>query len=145
MFSLTRVLDPALKSTGASYLAMIRGADAYRAGKAAQVSGLKALDRYTVQVEVTEPGTPFVLNLAVGYASIVPRDVVQRLGDRFGTHPVGTGAFKFVEWVPNERVILAANPEYFEGRPYLDRIHYHILPGDDYDAAFHGIPAGRAA
>jgi len=143
VFSLTRVLDPALKSTGASYLAMISGADAYRAGKATQVGGLKALDRYTVQVELTEPGTPFVLNLAVGYASIVPRDVVQRLGDRFGTHPVGTGAFKFVEWVPNDRVILAANPEYFEGAPYLDRIHYHILPGDDYDAAFHAFQRGE--
>jgi oligopeptide transport system substrate-binding protein len=117
VFSLTRVLDPALHSTGASYLAMIRGADAYRAGKATGVIGLRALDRYTVQVEVTDPGTPFVLNLAVGYASIVPRDLVQRLGDRFGTQPVGTGAFRFVEWVPNDHVVLGANPEYFEGRP----------------------------
>ncbi len=143
VFSLTRVLDPALKSTGASYLGMIRGADAYRTSKATQVSGLKALDRYTVQIEVTDPGVPFVLNLAVGYASIVPRDLVQRMGERFGTHPVGTGAFKFAEWVPNDRVVLAANSEYFEGAPYLDRIHYHIIPGDDYDAAFQAFQRGE--
>jgi peptide/nickel transport system substrate-binding protein/oligopeptide transport system substrate-binding protein len=143
VYSLTRVLDPATHSTGASYLAMIRGADAFRAGRTPRVAGLRALDRYTVQVEVTDPGTPFVLNLAVGYASIVPRDLVQRQGERFGVHPVGTGPFKFGEWVPNQRVLLTANPEYFEGRPYLDGIHYHILPGDDAEAAFAAFQRGE--
>jgi len=143
VYSLTRVLDPATQCTGASYLAMIQGAAAFRAGRASRVAGLRALDRYTVQIELTEPGTPLPLYLAVGYAGIVPKDLVSRQGERFGRHPVGTGPFKFVEWVPNRHVVLSANPEYFEGRPYLDGIRFHIRPGDDLESAFAAFQRGE--
>ncbi len=46
----------------------------------------------------------------------------------FNRKPVGTGPFRFVEWVSDEKIVVEANPKYFEGRPYLDRIIYRIIP-----------------
>src|SRR5437667_388809 len=43
-------------------------------------------------------------------------------------HPVGTGPFKFKEWLPGERVILEKNPNYFKkGLPYLDTLEYRVM------------------
>jgi peptide/nickel transport system substrate-binding protein len=44
------------------------------------------------------------------------------------TSPVGTGPYKFKEWKPGEKVVLTANPDYFEGRPYISRVVYRIIP-----------------
>jgi len=44
-------------------------------------------------------------------------------------HPIGTGPFKFVEFKPNQSIILARNPDYWKpGRPYLDGIEWTIIP-----------------
>jgi peptide/nickel transport system substrate-binding protein len=42
--------------------------------------------------------------------------------------PVGTGPFRFVDWIPQTRITLEANLDYFGGRPHLDRIIYRIIP-----------------
>ncbi|RME41573.1 MAG: peptide-binding protein, partial [Deltaproteobacteria bacterium] len=42
--------------------------------------------------------------------------------------PIGTGPYRFVEWVPGEKVVLEANEDYFEGRPYIKRVVYRIVP-----------------
>lgn len=43
-------------------------------------------------------------------------------------NPIGTGPYRFGEWKPGEKVVLVANQDYFEGRPYLSRIVYRIIP-----------------
>jgi ABC-type oligopeptide transport system substrate-binding subunit len=53
---------------------------------------------------------------------------VQRLGAEFGRRPVGTGPFRFVNWAVGEEITLEANEAYYEGRPFLDRLHYRIMP-----------------
>ena len=60
-------------------------------------------------------------------AQVVPREEVQRLGAEFGRQPVGTGPFRFVNWVAGEEITLEANEAYYEGRPFLDRLHYRII------------------
>jgi peptide/nickel transport system substrate-binding protein len=60
--------------------------------------------------------------------TIVSPKAVQKHGRAFGRNPVGTGPFRFVEWVENDRIVLERNPNYFEmgadgkSLPYLDRI-----------------------
>ena len=44
------------------------------------------------------------------------------------SQPVGTGPYRFQEWKSGEKVVLVANPDYFEGRPYLCRIVYRVIP-----------------
>jgi peptide/nickel transport system substrate-binding protein/oligopeptide transport system substrate-binding protein len=107
------------------------------------VEGLEVLDPHTLRITLTESQAPFVSSLAVGFAKLVPREVVEKLGEEFGSQPVGTGPFKFVEWVPGKQVILAANPDYFEGRPYLDRLEYRIFTGEPLDRMFGEFERGN--
>jgi peptide/nickel transport system substrate-binding protein/oligopeptide transport system substrate-binding protein len=133
VYSFTRIIDPRTKSSGASLFMKIKGAREFAEGRSTRVEGLTALDPYTLRITLAESHTPFVASLAVGFAKVVPREVVEKLGEDFGRQPVGTGPFKFVEWIRDKQITLAANPEYFEGRPYLDRLEYRIFDGEALD------------
>lgn len=43
-------------------------------------------------------------------------------------HPLSIGPFRFMEWKPGEKIVLAANDRYFPGRPFLDRYIYRFIP-----------------
>jgi peptide/nickel transport system substrate-binding protein/oligopeptide transport system substrate-binding protein len=143
VYSFTRLLDPRVRSGGADLFLAIEGAPAFREGRARQVSGLTALDRYTVRVALTEASVPFVSVLAVGQAKILPRELVEEQGDAFGSHPVGTGPFRFVRWNRGHEIVLAANPDYFEGGPRLTRLVYRIFPGEQTHAVFRAFQKGE--
>ncbi len=143
VYSLTRILDPRTRSGAADLLAGIKGAQEFREGRARQVLGLSAVDRHTVQVTLTEALAPFVSVLAVGQAKIVPRELVEQQGEAFGARPVGTGPFKFVRWERGKEIVLAANPEYFDGPPKLSRVVYRIFPGESSDAMCQEFEQGR--
>jgi len=143
VYSLTRLLDPKVKSGSADLFGSIKGAQEFRDGTAKQVSGLTALDRYTVQVVLTEALAPFVSALAVGHAKIVPRELVEQQGDAFGTHPIGTGPFRFVRWEPGKEIVLVGNPEYFDGAPRLSRVVYRIFRGEEFDAMYEQFKRGN--
>ncbi|HKW92164.1 MAG TPA: peptide-binding protein [Methylomirabilota bacterium] len=71
------------------------------------------------------------------------------------SYPVGTGPYRFQEWKPGEKVVLVANPDYYEGRPFLSRIVYRVIPsqatiflelkakGVDYVSTLTGIQYAR--
>src|SRR5271155_2299803 len=64
--------------------------------------------------------------LASGYAPVYPCHVSPR---DMRTHPIGTGPFKFIEFKPNERIVVARNPDYWKkGLPYLDGVEWTIIP-----------------
>jgi peptide/nickel transport system substrate-binding protein/oligopeptide transport system substrate-binding protein len=127
VFSLTRLVDPRVKSAAADVFATIRGAREFREGRARHVEGLAALDRYTMQLTLTESFAPFVSQLAIGHAKIVPRDAVERDPEGFGARPVGTGPFRFTRWERAKEIVLDANPDYFDGPPRLARVVYRVL------------------
>jgi peptide/nickel transport system substrate-binding protein/oligopeptide transport system substrate-binding protein len=131
VYSLARLLDP--RAGAPDLFSSIRGAQEFREGRTSHVAGLLAPDRYTVQVVLTEARAPFVSVLAVGHAKIVPRDVVEQQGNGFGTQPIGTGPFRFVRWERGKEIVLAANPDYYDGPPRLSRIVYRIFPGEPVD------------
>ncbi len=143
VYSFTRIVDPKTKSAGAPLFMKIKGARQFADGQAASVEGLTATDRYTLRVTLAESQAPFVSSLAVGFAKVVPREFVEKLGEDFGRQPVGTGPFKFVEWARDKRISLAANPDYFEGRPSLDRLEYRIFNGETLDETFGEFDRGN--
>jgi oligopeptide transport system substrate-binding protein len=127
VYTFTRILDPRTASPRAWLFEGVQGAKEFRAGEAESVEGLQALDAYTLQVTLSQPYAPFINLLGMAQAQILPREEVHRLGAEFGRRPVGTGPFRFVNWVAGEEITLEANEAYYEGRPFLDRLHYRIM------------------
>jgi peptide/nickel transport system substrate-binding protein len=86
------------------------------------VSKVEAAGSHTVRVTLKEPQAPFLANLAMFVFDIASPKAVERWGTEFGKHPVGTGAYRFVEWRPNQEVILEANPDYWGPKPKVQRV-----------------------
>jgi peptide/nickel transport system substrate-binding protein len=87
------------------------------------------VDDYTVRIQLNKP-VPSLLALVSNYhgGNIVSRKAVEEMGDKFKTHPIGTGPFAFVEYRPKESVTLVANTAYFRGAPKIDKIIYRYVP-----------------
>ena len=60
---------------------------------------------------------------------------------RYARAPLGAGPYMLKEWRDNERIILAANPDYFEGGPYIDQVVYRVIP--DQTTQFLELKAGN--
>ncbi len=106
-----------------------------------QVKEAEVLDRYTFRVTYREPFAPALASW--GNLPILPKHLLEgkditKTG--FGRHPVGMGPFKLVKWEPGQRLVLTANDDYFEGRPYLDYYIYRIIP--DQATMFMELKAG---
>ena len=143
VYSLTRLLDPKVKSSAADLFANIHGAREFREGRATTVSGLSALDASTVRIVLEEAQAPFVSMLAVGHVKIVPRKRAAEQGEAFGQTPIGTGPFRFERWERGKEIVLGANPDYFGGAPRLGRVVYRIFPGEQIASMFEEFRKGQ--
>lgn len=76
-----------------------------------QVEGLKALDRYTIQITLLKPFPQFLYTLATGYAAIVPQEAVEKYGKQISVHPVGSGPFMLKSF-SSTLAVLQKNPTY---------------------------------
>ncbi len=125
-YSWERVLDPKVASWAASYLYSIEGAQELNEGKVKQLTGVRAVDDHTLVVRLTGPDATFLNILAEPYTAAVPREEVERLGDRFGRRPVGAGPFRLVDYDSRaQRARFERHKQYFwKGLPYLDAVEY---------------------
>ena len=92
------------------------------------VEKAEAPDKYTFRVSYTKPFAPALSSWGV---SILPKHLLEGkdiVHSPLARKPVGTGPYKFKQWVTGEKIVLEANPDYFEGRPYIDRYVYRIIP-----------------
>ena len=133
IYSFSRILDPEVKSPAKSLFLNIQGAKDFHAGKADIVAGLRAKDKYTLHIELSEPFAPFLSILAMVNAKVVPKEAV---GPDFGKHPVGTGPFRFRTWRTGKDIVLDANKDYFAGRPFLDSLRFQIYPNIEWEKVF---------
>lgn len=93
-----------------------------------QVTKAEVLDPYTFRVHYEKPFAPALASWGM---SILPRHLLEGrdvVNSPLGRNPVGTGPYIFSEWKAGERIILRYNPHYFEGRPFIDRLIYRIIP-----------------
>jgi oligopeptide transport system substrate-binding protein len=127
IYTLTRVLDPKTASPGSGFFTGIKGAQEFIAGTATSVSGIQALDPYTVQFTLTAPDVTFLNKMALNFAYIVPKEEVAKAGQGFGHAPIGTGPFILQQWVSGQSLVFVRNPNYFmTDRPYLDKITIQV-------------------
>jgi ABC-type transport system substrate-binding protein len=80
------------------------------------IPGLRALDRYTLRIELEEPRPGFVEDSLAGsdLVGAVAREVVEHYGDQIAEHPVGTGPFRLKSWRRSSEIVLERNPDYRE-------------------------------
>ena len=93
-----------------------------------KVKSLNVIDPYTLEVLYKEPFSPGLSSWGMG---IVPKHLLAKanlLSSDFSRHPIGTGPYILKKWKTGEKLELTANPRYFEGRPFIDRYVYRIIP-----------------
>ncbi len=93
-----------------------------------QVTGVETPDPYTFIVHYDKPYAPALMSWAT---SIHPQHLLEGedvTRSRLARDPVGTGPYRFSEWVGGEKIVLESNPDYFEGQPYVKRVVYRIIP-----------------
>jgi peptide/nickel transport system substrate-binding protein len=92
------------------------------------VSKAEVLGPRTFRVTYREPFSPALESWAIG---IIPRHLLDGRDlntDAFNRNPVGTGPYRFKEWIAGQKIVLEANDRYFEGRPNIDQYIYRIIP-----------------
>jgi len=91
------------------------------------VDTVEAVDDTTVRFTLNEPYAPFLSNLAYPTGLIVSPQAVREHEENFGRNPSGTGAYRFAEWEPNQRVVVEKNPDYWDGAPPLDAVLFRPI------------------
>ncbi len=132
-FSLEMFFHP---DTGASHgrtsgLDQLVGATEFEAGEADEISGIKVVDDFTLELNLVAPRGSVLNNMAA--FNIWPSHLLEGiafadLGDTEYAvrNPIGSGPFTMGDFEPDQFYILNANEDYYAGRPYLDRIIFRI-------------------
>jgi ABC-type transport system substrate-binding protein len=123
------VRDRPGNTTARLFTGKVAGAEEYRAGRAREVAGFRVVDPATFEIRWLRPYVAGLYLLGMYACKILPRDLVEGQGRDFFYRPVGTGPFKFGEWLRSPQleilgVRLERNPDYYEGPPYLAALEY---------------------
>ncbi len=92
------------------------------------VERMEKIDDYTVKVVYKRPFSGALSSWTMG---IIPKHLLE--GEdlnttKYNRRPVGTGPYILKRWITGRELVLEANPNYFRGRPGIDRIIYRIIP-----------------
>ena len=110
-FSFDRILDPANASDKRSFISMIKQ--------------VEAVDPRTVRMTLGEPYAPFLYQAR---QHILPKKIVEQMGEQFTRKPVGSGPFKVDTWNTNDRLILKRNDAYWLAKPKLEEVVIRPIP-----------------
>jgi peptide/nickel transport system substrate-binding protein len=122
-FSLDRIVNPDTKSRWA-------------AGLLGPYDSSEVIDDYTIKINMKDPYAPLFDSLSQAWLAIVSPTAVEKWGSDYRLHQVGTGPFRFVEYIEKDHVTLERNPDYnwapphfkHQGPAYLERIVFKIIP-----------------
>ncbi len=132
-FTYKTILHP--EYTGVRYgdFKVLSGAEDYKNGLTDEVPGIEVIDDYTIKFTTDEPFAPLLTKFGYG---ILPSHLLKDIpvGELetadFNRNPIGSGPFKFVEFLTDQHVILEANEDYFFGRPNIDQLVFQRVALD---------------
>jgi oligopeptide transport system substrate-binding protein len=129
-YSWERALTPATGSlTAGTYLNDIVGAGDVLAGRATELTGVRALNDYTLEVTIDAPRAYFLDKMAYPTSFVVDRDNVAS-GGEWWRRPNGTGPFRLVEWQPDQLLVLGRFDSYYGDKARLDQVRYQLYSGN---------------
>jgi peptide/nickel transport system substrate-binding protein len=97
----------------------------------------------TVRVQLKRPVAAFLYDISIWPAFILPKNLVQKEGKAFYTHPVGSGPFAVKSFVKGSNITFTRNPYYWEsGKPYLDSVRFNFVT--DSNTRILALRAGNA-
>ena len=100
-----------------------------RRGELAPVSSVDVVDPSTVRLNLSAPFSPLVAQLTDRAGMIVSPKAAQAAGEKFGSHPVCSGPYKFVERVPQDRIVLERYANYWnKGTVNFDKVIFTPIP-----------------
>ena len=105
------------------------------------IKKVEVIDDYTLRVTMKKTFAKALITWGMG---MLPRHLLKGKDPRqnpLARRPIGTGPFRFLSWKSGQRIILTANKDYFDGRPYLDRTITRIIP--DMATMFLELKAGN--
>lgn len=113
-------------------------------GEDLAIEEINVVDEYTIELKLSQASGVLLNKLALGFVfGMNSPAAVMEQGDTYGTpagSSVGTGPFKFVEWITDDRIVLERNDDWWGEGPQLDRIIFRSIP--DNSARFAELQAG---
>ncbi len=142
-YSFERLLRKETQSPYARFFtSKVVGAAEFLEGRTPEVAGFKTPEKFVFEVHWIKPDVSALSLLAMSFCKILPRDLLEEQGRDFFWKPVGTGAFRFANWVRSPRLDIVGarierNPSYHGRRAYLEAIEYsphftvdHFMDGE---------------
>jgi peptide/nickel transport system substrate-binding protein len=121
-------LDRMLNKDNPNFYAKRPGTDSYVDFTFPGVDSWRKVDAADVAIHMAKPNAEFLNSMAMVWMGVASPTAVEKYGLDYYKHPVGTGPFKFGEWVANDHVTLVANQEYWRGKPKLGKVTYRVIP-----------------
>ena len=130
-YSWKRLLDPKTASQYAYILFDIANAQEYNEGKVKDAStvGVRSQDEQTLVVTLRHPASYFLALTTFEVTYPQRQDIIEKFRDSWTSpeHIVTNGPFRLASWKHQDRIELAANPEFFRGKPYLDKVTMYMV------------------
>lgn len=131
-FTIQAMLDKKNASPRQSRYTSIDGAEAFVAGSATEVSGLKVVDPKTLEITLAEPDASILFSLyyirPLPKAMLEGKDLSKASTEAFFQKPVGAGPFKFVSWTVGADFVGERNEHYYQqDKPYLDKFTHRVI------------------
>jgi ABC-type transport system substrate-binding protein len=156
-WSMERMLNPKMSPRApAGYMfSSIVGVSELAAGKTSHAKGIKVIDPYTLQIDLTAPDYVFSYVIALPFSAVLAKEWVAKYSNaEIARHPLGTGPFIFDHWTANQDIVMKRNPDYFvDGVPYVDQLHFEFasssqtallqLEDGKIDVLGNGIPSAQ--
>jgi len=128
-YSWERACNPETGSlTAATYLGDIVGVGEVLSGATSEISGVKVIDDYTLEVTIDAPKSYFLSKLTYPTAFVVDRADVERGGERWRS-PNGTGPFRLKQWEEGELLVLERNELYYGELAGVSQVAYYLWGG----------------
>jgi peptide/nickel transport system substrate-binding protein len=127
--ALVQDLDRLLNPRNKYYVLKEPGVESFIRFTYGLVTSYTAVNKDTVRITLSRPFAPFPASLAMVWSGVMSPAAVRKYG-ALGVlqHPVGTGPYRFVEWVKNDHITVEANPYYWGPKPHIQRIIFQIVP-----------------